>query len=78
MESLKHIYLDGTGLRELPSSIGHLNGLVWLNLGNCKDLASLPGSICKLKSLWSLTLSGCSELKKLPDDTGGLQCLEEL
>ena len=78
MESLKHIYLDGTGLRELPSSIGHLNGLVWLNLGNCKDLTSLPGSICKLKSLWSLTLSGCSELKKLPDDTGGLQCLEEL
>ena len=56
MESLKSLYLAGTGLRELPSSVEHLNGLVWLNLENCKDLARLPGSVCKLTSLRYLTL----------------------
>ena len=78
MESLKSLYLAGTGLRKLPSSIEHLNGLVWWNLENCKDLACLRGSFCELTSLRYLTLSGCSELKKLTDDIGGLQCLEEL
>ena len=60
MDSLKELLLDETGLRELPSSIEHLNGLVLLNLKNCKELASLPGSISKLTSLQTLTLSGCS------------------
>ncbi|RVW79804.1 TMV resistance protein N [Vitis vinifera] len=72
------LFLDDTGLRELPSSIEHLNGLVLLKLKNCKKLASLPESICKLTSLQTLTLSGCSELKKLPDDMGSLQCLVKL
>ncbi|RVW29916.1 TMV resistance protein N [Vitis vinifera] len=78
MENLKELFLDDTGLRELPSSIEHLNGLVLLKLKNCKRLASLPESICKLTSLQTLTLSGCSELKKLPDDMGSLQCLLKL
>ena len=78
MESLKELFLDDTGLRELPSSIEHLNGLVLLKLKNCKRLASLPESFCKLTSLQTLTLSGCSELKKLPDDMGSLQCLLKL
>ncbi|KAJ9687193.1 hypothetical protein PVL29_015874 [Vitis rotundifolia] len=78
MESLKELFLDDTGLRELPSSIEHLNGLVLLKLKNCKRLASLPESICKLTSLQTLTLSGCSELKRLPDDMGSLQCLLKL
>ena len=60
MDSLEELLLDETGLRELPSSIEHLNGLVLLNLKNCKELASLPGSISKLTSLQTLTLSGCS------------------
>ena len=75
MESLKSLYLAGTGLKDLPSSVEHLN---WLNLENCKDLSRLPGSVCKLTSLRYLILSGCSDLKKLPDDIGGLQCLEEV
>ena len=78
MESLKELLLDGSGIRELPSSIGCLNGLVLLNLRNCKKLASLPQSICELTSLQTLTLPGCLELKELPDDLGNLQCLAEL
>ncbi|KAL6318143.1 hypothetical protein AAG906_035648 [Vitis piasezkii] len=78
MKSLRQLLLDETALRELPSSIGRLNGLVLLNLTNCKKLVSLPQSLCKLTSLQILTLAGCSELKKLPDELGSLRCLVNL
>ena len=78
MESLMELFLDGSGITELPSSIGCLNGLVLLNLKNCKQLAGLPQGICELTSLRTLILCGCSELKELPDDLGSLQCLVEL
>ena len=78
VESLMELFLDGSGIIELPSSIGCLNGLVFFNLKNCKKLASLPQSFCELTSLRTLTLCGCSELKELPDDLGSLQCLAEL
>ena len=77
-ESLMELFLDGSAILELPSSIRCLNGLVSLNLTNCKKLASLPQSICELTSLRILDLCGCSELKELPDDLGSLQCLVEL
>ena len=35
MEGLRELVLDGTSRRELPSSVGHLNGLVLLDLNNC-------------------------------------------
>ena len=78
MGNLSELYLDGTAIRELPSSIEHLNGLVLLNLANCNQLENLPESIGKLTSLQTLKLYGCSKLKKCPDELGSLQCLEEL
>lgn len=78
LKNLVELFLDGSGIIELPSSIGFLNGLVLLNLMHCKKLASLPQSICDLTSLWTLNLHGCSELKELPGDLGNLQCLAEL
>ena len=74
-ESLMELFLDGSAIPELPSSIGCLNGLVSLNLTKCKKLASLPQSIRELTSLRILDLCGCSELKELPNDLGSLQCL---
>ena len=53
-------------------------GLFFLNLMNCKKLASLRQSICEMTSLRTLNLRGCSGLKELPDDLGSLQCLAEL
>ena len=38
-------------LKNCPTQIGHLIGLQFLGLENCKYLKSLPGSICGLKSL---------------------------
>lgn len=78
MEGLKRVFLDGTAIKELPSSIQHLNGLVLLNLRNCKNLIALPSSICNLKSLNTLILSGCSKLEKLPQNLGDLESLVEL
>ena len=60
------LFLDGSTIIELPSSIGCLNGLVLLNLKNCKKLAGLPQSICELTSLRTLILS--SDLLKGKED----------
>ena len=76
--SLFELFLDGTTIKELPSSIQHLNGLVLLNLRECKSLAILPHSICKLKSLQTLILFGCSKLEKFPEGLGSIQGLEKL
>ncbi|GMP65059.1 hypothetical protein CsSME_00026022 [Camellia sinensis var. sinensis] len=72
------LYLDGIGVSELPSSIGHLTNLVLLSLSNCKNLRSIPDNICQLKALTSLNLSGCSKLVKLPQGLGVLDYLKEL
>ncbi|XVF70290.1 hypothetical protein PTKIN_Ptkin11bG0149400 [Pterospermum kingtungense] len=78
MECLVELYLDGTSIEELPSSIGHLSGLVLLNMKDCKNLASLPSSINGLKSLKFLYLSGCSKIENLPENLQQVEYLEEL
>ncbi|CAN6562136.1 unnamed protein product [Malus baccata var. baccata] len=76
MERLASLDLDRTSIRELPASIERLQGLVSLNLKNCKSLVYLPDSICNLLSLEWLTLHGCSELSKLPEDLWYLKHLD--
>ncbi|KAM2623193.1 hypothetical protein TB2_027728 [Malus domestica] len=76
MERLASLDLDRTSIRELPTSIERLQGLVSLNLKNCKSLFYLPDSICNLLSLEWLTLRGCSKLSKLPEDLWYLKRLD--
>ncbi|KAB2627207.1 protein suppressor of npr1-1 [Pyrus ussuriensis x Pyrus communis] len=76
MERLASLDLDNTSIRELPASIERLQGLVSLNLKNCKSLVYLPNSICNLLSLEWLTLNGCSKLSKLPEDLWYLKRLD--
>ncbi|XVF70297.1 hypothetical protein PTKIN_Ptkin11bG0150100 [Pterospermum kingtungense] len=78
MECLVELYLDGTGIEELPSSIGHLSSLVLLNLKDCKNLACLPSSIQGLENLKILNLSGCSKIENLPVNLQQVKLLEEL
>ncbi|KAK2998832.1 hypothetical protein RJ639_023172 [Escallonia herrerae] len=78
MNSLSELYLDGTGIKELPISIKHLNNLVLLELSRCRSLRSLPSSICGLRSLKFLHLSGCELLLKFPDIQGDMDSLSEL
>ncbi|KAI5312487.1 hypothetical protein L3X38_041660 [Prunus dulcis] len=54
MENLSTLNLSGTPIKKLPSSIGHLVGLTFLDITNCKNLMGLPSEICNLKSLEKL------------------------
>ncbi|PRQ22406.1 putative leucine-rich repeat domain, L domain-containing protein [Rosa chinensis] len=78
LESLVKVDASGTSIRELPCSIGMLEGLVSMSLRDCKHHVCLPSSVGGLKSLKYLNLSGCSKLDKLPDELGLVACLEKL
>ncbi|PHU02077.1 hypothetical protein BC332_27328 [Capsicum chinense] len=59
-------------------SIGCLDGLVYLNLRDCKNLRNLPESFCMLKSLEKLIISGCSKLVPTVIELGKLESLTTL
>jgi hypothetical protein len=66
MECLRDITLNGTAIKELPSSIGYLTELRQLYLRDCKNLMRLPSSIIQLQHLEILSLANCSEHVELP------------
>ncbi|KAK8272406.1 hypothetical protein V6Z12_D11G329600 [Gossypium hirsutum] len=78
MEWLYELDLSGTALKEIPSSIGNLIGLMRLNMNNCKNLVCLPDSFCKLKSLSRFYLQGCSRLEIFPEIMDTMEWLYEL
>ena len=62
MKNVSKLYLDGTAITKLPTSIGNLTGLVSLDLKDCKNLMSLPSTFLNMKWLEDLNLYGCSKL----------------
>ncbi|XP_050155237.1 disease resistance protein RPV1-like isoform X2 [Malus sylvestris] len=70
MEGLKELHLDGTSIKELYPSIERLQGLVLLNLRNCKSLVHLPNTLCNLAHLVALDLRECTNLSQLPVNFG--------
>ncbi|KAJ9700903.1 hypothetical protein PVL29_006299 [Vitis rotundifolia] len=78
IESLRNLYLDGTAIKEIPSSIQRLRGLQYLLLRKCKNLVNLPESFCNLTSFKILIVKRCPNFKKLPDNLGRLQSLRYL
>ncbi|KAF7849736.1 hypothetical protein BT93_L0341 [Corymbia citriodora subsp. variegata] len=71
-KSLQEIYLRGTSIEELPTSIGNLVSLKEMYLYDCKKLAILPSSIYRLQHLEVLQLGRCSQLIKFPKKDEGL------
>ena len=73
MKRLKGLYLSGSGIREVPSSIGYLTQLTGLGLHGCHNLRDLPDSIYKLQMLESLALGSaklrppCNSFDGLPE-----------
>ena len=75
MEHVLELYLDGTAITKLPTSIGHLICLALLNVRDCKNLMSLPSTFFSMKSLKDLNLSGYS---KLLENLWNAKSVEEL
>jgi Leucine-rich repeat (LRR) protein len=65
---LRLLELSTSTLEALPSSIGTLKHLRYLNLAGNKHIKKLPNSICDLQNLETLLLTGCDELEELPRD----------
>ncbi|KAG2261021.1 hypothetical protein Bca52824_068100 [Brassica carinata] len=61
--NLKELYLGGTAIRELPSSIGDLAELDTLDLKNCNRLRHLPVEMQNLNPLKVLDLLSCTDLE---------------
>ena len=78
MRLLQALFLEGTAIVELPSSVECLTGLDILFLRNCKNLVRLPITICNLTSLNNLDLFRCSKFDKLPGDLGKIVSLTKL
>ncbi|KAJ9145858.1 hypothetical protein P3X46_028189 [Hevea brasiliensis] len=73
--NIVYLNLNGTAIEEVPKSIGHLSGLITLNLRDCKQLNNLPESTCLLKSLMIIDLSGCSNITCFPNLSGDIRYL---
>ncbi|XP_050108272.1 disease resistance protein RUN1-like [Malus sylvestris] len=67
MGYLKHLWLNGTAVKELPESVEHLFGLRRIELKNCNRFLSLPASIFKLKYLGDLNLTDSSKFEDFPE-----------
>ncbi|XVF78202.1 hypothetical protein PTKIN_Ptkin14bG0111300 [Pterospermum kingtungense] len=78
MKCLVELYLDGTSIEEIPSSIGYLSKLVMLYLKDCSNLVSLPSIIDGCKCLKTLNLSGCSKIGTLSENLQQLETLKQL
>ncbi|CAO2831535.1 unnamed protein product [Amaranthus hypochondriacus] len=66
LQSLQALDLSGAHLVELPSSVGNLVFLRYLNL-SFTLIKSLPESIDCLRELQTLKLEGCKHIYKLPN-----------
>ncbi|ANM67383.1 Disease resistance protein (TIR-NBS-LRR class) family [Arabidopsis thaliana] len=66
-------------LVEVPSTIGNLNKLTYLNMSGCHNLEKFPADV-NLKSLSDLVLNGCSRLKIFPAISSNISelCLNSL
>ncbi|XP_075660420.1 putative disease resistance RPP13-like protein 1 [Castanea sativa] len=77
LRCLRVLSLCGYEIVELPSSIGDLKHLRYLNISYTL-IRSLPESTSSLYNLQTLILKGCSRLIKLPEKIGNLVNLRHL
>ncbi|MED6223077.1 hypothetical protein PIB30_070488 [Stylosanthes scabra] len=72
LKMIRALSLSSCLIKELPSKVGELLFLRYLDLSFNRDLKKLPKSICSLLNLQTLNLNGCDSLRKLPKDIGKL------
>ncbi|CAL8176302.1 unnamed protein product [Prunus armeniaca] len=67
MDSLRCMFLSGSGVKELPASIAYLISLEFLDLRSCEILTKLPSSIYELEHLNHIFLQGSRKLVTFPN-----------
>ncbi|BBH09487.1 Putative disease resistance TIR-NBS-LRR class protein [Prunus dulcis] len=67
MDSLRYMFLHGSGIKELPASIVYLINLELLHLSSCENLTNLPPSIYELEHLNRICLRRSRKLVTFPN-----------
>jgi hypothetical protein len=75
---LKVLDLSCTSITSLPTSLGQLGQLEFLNLSGCLRLKNLPESTGNLSRLRFFNIENCQSLESLPDSIGELRNLKHL
>ncbi|MED6146573.1 hypothetical protein PIB30_035676 [Stylosanthes scabra] len=78
LSKVRALILSSCSIQELPTRVGKLFHLRYLDLSFNPDLKRLPGAICNLLYLQTLNLNGCHSLRKLPKGIGKLIKLRHL
>lgn len=76
--NIEELYLNGTDIREIPTTVETLSKLVKLDLGNCRKLRNFLIRIYNMESLEHLNLSGCITLKRFPKISKRMEKLQYL
>ncbi|CAH2079156.1 unnamed protein product [Thlaspi arvense] len=73
---VEKMFLNGTMIEEVPSSIGENVNLLCLDMSECKKLRNLPDTLRNLKKLKLLYLRGCVNITKMPHVAGEIRRLD--
>ncbi|KAJ6856123.1 disease resistance protein RGA3 [Populus alba x Populus x berolinensis] len=77
LSCLRTLRLSGCGIEEVPSNIGKLIHLRYVDLSMNK-IKELPEEMCALYNMLTLDVSDCMKLERLPDNIGRLVKLRHL
>ncbi|GMN60780.1 hypothetical protein TIFTF001_029866 [Ficus carica] len=69
---LRMLNLSNSSFKTLPSSIGRIKHLRYIDLSGNNKIRRLPNSICELQNLQTLALEDCDQLQGLPRDIKNL------